>query len=148
MCSWKWPAVHAAQLESDVDVPATSPWPLPQVEWLAHAVASFVDENVVLLHAMHSASAESVAATNPYPIPHDVTDTSSHDEVDDPGLKFVPAVQSTQLESLMLVPAMKPRPEAQFSLLCTEHSFLFCHELASLQRPAGHSRHDVCPWSG
>ena len=67
---------------------------------------------------MHLALAELVAAVKPFDVPHFVTVTSSHDDVDDPGLNDVPATHFSQPEFADDVPATNPSPVGQFASLC------------------------------
>ena len=59
-----------------------------------------------------------MAAVKPFDVPHFVTVTSSHDDVDDPGLNDVPATHFSQPEFADAVPATNPSPPGQFSSLC------------------------------
>jgi hypothetical protein len=106
------------------DLPSAQP---VQVAWAAtanvptaqfvHAWASSVDEYFPAVQSSHFASAELVPAVKPLDVPHFVTVTSWHVDVDDPGLNFVPAVQGSQPEFLVVVPATKPSPLPQLLLL-------------------------------
>ena len=65
-----------------------------------------------------------MAAWNPLPTPQEVTVTSSHDDVEDPGLNDVPATHVSHDESAVEVPAIKPSPVAQFALVCFTQPFV------------------------
>ena len=59
-----------------------------------------------------------MAAVKPFDVPHFVTVTSLHEDVDDPGLNDVPATHFSQPEFADDVPATNPSPVGQFASLC------------------------------